>query len=85
MIMDDMKKVVVTRPYYGICMQVCAAKGATNKQILEECNSSNPSGTSNGWSKVIRTKKDLSDSQDEKYLPVICEDHPDRKHYIVVC
>lgn len=42
-----MNKVVVTRPFMGICgMQVCAHKDATDEEILAVCNGENPSGTS---------------------------------------
>jgi hypothetical protein len=49
------ERVVVTRAFLGIChMQVCAVADATDEEILTTCNSQNPSGTSGGWSRVIR-------------------------------
>ena len=77
----DMNKVVITKPVMGIChMQVCAEKDSTDEDILEVCNSENPSGTSGGWSFVIR--------KDEKYPqcdPVQCVDDRDRLHFMVGC
>jgi hypothetical protein len=76
------ERVIITRPFMGLAaMQVCVIKGATNKEILEICNSGNPSGTSNGWTKVVRRgTKDRPDIG-----PVQCADHPDRIHYLVLC
>lgn len=59
-------------------MQVCAIKDATDEEILEVCNKENPSGTSGGWLEVVR-------EGEENMLPVTCEDHPERVHYLVVC
>lgn len=78
-------RVVVTRFWCGICgMQVCAVPDATDKEILEVCNRENPSGTSNGWSIVIRKLDDASQLS-EKQLPGPCADFPERIHYLVVC
>lgn len=72
-------RVAVTRAMMGIChMQVCAAKDATDEEILEVCNRENPAGTTNGWSSVTR-------GQDEKTKPVQCQGHADRLHFIVGC
>ena len=76
-----MKRVIITRPFHGLAgMQVCAKANATDKEILEVCNTQNPSGTSNGWSEVIRDDKEHPNSN-----PVQCEQHPDRKHFIILC
>ncbi len=79
-----MKKVVVTKGWVGIYhMQVCAVEDATDEEILETCNTENPSGTTHGWSIVIR--------QDEEWLgskscaPISCEDYNGRKHFLVAC
>lgn len=70
-------KIIVTKPMVGICfMQVCAEKGATDEEILHVCNTENPSGTSNGWTGVIR-------EGDGK--PVQCEADQDREHILVSC
>jgi len=79
-----MNRVVITRDFVGVChMQVCAIADATDEEILEVCNHNNPSGTSNGWSKVHR-------KEGEKFLgvdigPVKCNDNPGRIHYLVAC
>lgn len=74
-----MKKVIVTQPFLGIWhMQVCAESQASDEEILDVCNTENPSGTSLGWCKVIR--------QDEGNLnPVQCADYADRTHFIIAC
>jgi hypothetical protein len=81
-----MNRVVVTRAFIGICgMQVCACKDATDEEILSVCNSENPSGTSNGWSQVVRQAEEGSLFQTEKSLPVQCADDPGRLHFMVLC
>jgi len=77
-----MDRVVITKPDFGIFfMQVCAVKEATDKEILEVCNTQNPSGTQNGWMKVIR-----NETGDMKNLnPVQCDDYKDRMHFIIEC
>jgi len=76
-----MERVKVTIPFSGICyMQVCAEEDATDEEILEVANRDNPSGTTNGWSKVAR-----ENHENENARPVKCEDHPDRKHFILIC
>ncbi len=80
-----MERVIVTRPMVSIvAMQVCVVMAATNEEILEVCNRENPSGTSLGWTVVIRTEADL-DTLPLNYLPIQCEDNSDRQHLIVVC
>jgi hypothetical protein len=72
-----MEKVVVTNPFVGIChMQVCADKSATDDEILSVCNRENPSGTSNGWSSIVK---------EGDGAPVVCADDPSRLHILVAC
>lgn len=43
---DEARRVSITQAAIGIChMQVCAAKDATDDEILKVCNYENPSGT----------------------------------------
>lgn len=71
------KRIVVTNPFVGICgMQVCAPKDATDAEILAVCNHENPSGTSNGWSSVIR---------EGQGAPVPCSDDPEKMHFLAEC
>lgn len=80
-----MDRVIVTRPMQGIChMQVCAARNATDEEILAVCNRDNPSGTEKGWTHVLR--------HDEEFLgtsgggPVPCADDPENRfHFLVAC
>jgi hypothetical protein len=79
-----MDRVVITKPWQGMChMQACAAKDATDEEILDVCNRENPSGTVNGWTHVLRA--------DEEFMgktggaPVQCDDHQDRLHLLVSC
>ena len=75
-----MKRVVCTRLFCGIChMQVCAAADATDEEILEVCNLENPSGTGNGWSRVLRAADEHGEG------PVPCLQNPERNHILVVC
>lgn len=70
-------RVHITRPVLSVChMQVCAVSDATDDEILEVCNRMNPSGTSNGWSEVVRSGHGA---------PVQCEDESWRTHFLVVC
>lgn len=79
-----MNRVVVTRPIVGIChMQVCAAKDATDEEILAICNRENPSGTTNGWGHVVRSAE--PDSMFKTPGPVQCDDDPERLHILVAC
>ena len=76
-----MDRVVVSIPMIGICyMQVCAVADSTDEEILEVANRDNPAGTTNGWVKVAREDHEREDAR-----PVICEDHPNREHFIVIC
>jgi len=76
-----MNKVVVTRPFIGIChMAVCAEKEATDEEILAVCNAENEAGTSNGWTSVIRDHKEHPQCN-----PTQCADDKDRLHFMVGC
>lgn len=76
------KRVVITRPICGIAhMQVCAVKDATDEEILEVCNRENPSGTSNGWTSVIRSDCEFWGPT----APVACQSEPERMHFMVAC
>ena len=84
--MAELNRVVVTAAFVNICtMQVCAVADASDEEILEVCNRENRSGTSNGWSEVIRTANPDSMFREENKLPVTCGDNPDRKHFLVLC
>ena len=72
-------RVIVTNPVVGIChMQVCCVPDATDEEILQVANRSNPSGTSGGWSRVIR-------DDGGKDAPVRCESDPSRIHLLLSC
>jgi hypothetical protein len=76
-----MKRVEITRPVMGFAhMQVCAVADATDAEILAACNQENPSGTTNGWTRVCR-----EDRPEEKLRPVPCASDPERRHFLVVC
>lgn len=81
---DKLMRVIVTRPMVGIAhMQVCAVSDATDYEILEACNDRNPSGTTHGWSSVVRSNEE--DPTWGKLGPVQCEGDPARSHFIVSC
>ena len=73
-----MERVVITRAFIGLIhMQVCAEPDATDQEILGVCNRDNPSGTSLGWTRVIRHGEGV---------PVPCADNPvGRTHFAVSC
>ena len=72
------KRVIVTRPVIGFAhMQVCAVADATDEEILSVCNSENPSGTSHGWTGVIR--------EEGVQGPIQCATDPKRTHFLVSC
>ena len=74
---ETLARVIVTKPFVGIChMQVCAVADATDLEILAVSNRENPAGTSMGWANVVRSGD---------YAPVTCEQHPERKHFLVAC
>lgn len=80
-----MKKIEVTNPFIGLCfMQVCAEADATDVEILAVCNTENPSGTRNGWGEVVRICTEENGYQ-ENMLPGTCNEHPERKHFLVCC
>jgi hypothetical protein len=80
-----MNRIVVTRPFVGILyMQVCAVNDASDEEILEVCNRENPSGTTAGWGRVIRTLKDTCEDN-KGALPAICSEDKNRTHFLVVC
>lgn len=75
------KKVIVSRPVVGItAMQVCADAEATDEEILAVCNAENPSGTAGGWLEVAR-----EDYKHENARPSVCDDDPNRRHFLVIC
>lgn len=78
-----MERVVVSRPVTEniTAMQVCAEVDATDEEILEVCNKDNPSGTTNGWTRVVRGAGEGMVGA----LPVICADDPGRTHFFVLC
>lgn len=76
-----MNRVEISRYVMGLCfMQVCAEPDATDEEILEKCNSENPSGTSNGWSFVCREDWDIDIQR-----PCRCDQYENRLHFMVGC
>lgn len=81
-----MDRVVVTKPFVNVCtMQVCAVSDATDEEILATCNRENPSGTSVGWSEVVRVADEASIFKGANKLPVRCGENSDRTHFLVLC
>ena len=81
-----MEKVIVTKMLVGIChMQVCVLRDATDDEILIVCNRENPSGTTNGWTNVVRTINEDDFFDSPNMLPVQCTDYPERVHLLVAC
>lgn len=79
-----MNRVEVSKPIHGLLlMQVCAESDVTDEEILETCNSENPSGTSGGWQEVIRGTR--GGRWGENQLPLKCEQNPERMHFLVSC
>jgi hypothetical protein len=79
--MDKLARIVILNPFHGLCgMRVCVEKDATDEEILLVCNRENPSGTTVGWSEVIRDDKDRPDLN-----PLVCAEDPNRLHIIVSC
>ena len=73
-----MNRVVITFPSVGVAhMQVCAVKDATDEEILAKC-AENVAGTPHGWTTVLR-------QEGKTYSPVLCEIHPGRVHFFVMC
>ena len=82
----EVPRVVVTALFINICtMQVCAIADATDEEILAVCNQQNPSGTSNGWSEVIRVADEDNMFKNANKLPVRCDDNPERMHFLILC
>lgn len=81
------QRVVITRPMVGIChMQVCAVENATDEEILAVCNAMNASGTTNGWTHVIRESEPKSDFwPTESMKPTPCQQDSERVHFLVSC
>ena len=74
-----MSRASVVKPWAGVFgMIICVDANATDEQILAECNEQNPSGTSRGWTRVVR-------DEPAPRGPVACADRPDRIHFIVEC
>lgn len=85
---DLMERVVVTRGMVGIChMAVCIGPDVADDEILRVCNRENPSGTSRGWTVVIRTEAQAGFFGEHRghALPMTCADDPSRKHLLVGC
>lgn len=97
---EIMERVIITKPIIGVfAMQVCAESDATDAEILKVCNAENPSGTSGGWSKVVREDnifesdneaaetviKALAAAPCKSMAPVYCAVEPGRTHFIVIC
>ena len=83
-----MDRVVVTKEYHGIfSMQVCAVADATDEEILDVCNRLNPAGTTNGWGTVVRKigQTEFMDSNCPERLPIKCDNHEGRLHFLVNC
>lgn len=76
---QEIADVIVTRAVLGIChMQVCAHKTVPHDAVEREANRENPAGTEHGWRLLL-------DDAAENQRPVVCETHPDRLHYMLVC
>jgi len=72
-----MTRVTITRTFCGLIhMQVCTVPDATDEEILDVCNRENPSGTTWGWTRVVR------EGEGE---PVPCGDDAGRVHVLVSC
>ena len=85
-----MNRIEITRSIVGAChMQVCAEADVTDEEILRECNYRNPSGTKNGWSRVIRDDPEpgsfWAPAEGKTLTPVPCANHPGRMHLLVAC
>ena len=75
-----MERVIVMRGMVGIChMLVCVERDATDDEILSVCNRENPSGTTCGWTNVVREGDEMAPG------PVECSEHPNRLHMLVSC
>ena len=82
----SMNRVEVTRAFHGFTrMQVCAEADATDEEILATCNAANPSGTTNGWTSVVRAVVPGDDTQQPEHMPTPCGRVPERLHFLVQC
>ena len=81
-----MDKIIITRSALGLAaMQVCCEKNATDEEILEVCNTNNPSGTEQGWNIVLSSKEDADRVEMSGSAPVVCGVYPERLHKIILC
>lgn len=84
--MDKLPRVQIHNPFVGIAhMQVCVEKDATDEEILRVCNEQNYSGTTGGWSTVIRENYEDDFWPAEKMRPVQCQQYLHRVHLLVAC
>ena len=78
-----MEKVIQTVAFVNIyTCQVCAEKDLSDKEVVRLLEESNPAGTSNGWSSIVR---EVTDVFAENCMPKPCGDYSDRMHYLVTC
>jgi hypothetical protein len=76
---DSTPRVEVSQPLVGLVhMQLCAVADATDAEILEVANRDNPSGTSHGWTEVLRDPA-------VEGAPTPCTWYEGRVHFLVVC
>jgi len=62
-------------------MQVCAMQDCTDDEILSVCNRENPSGTTLGWTQVVRKNTE----ERSGIAPVNCGEIEGRVHFLVAC
>jgi len=80
------QRVSMVRPMVGLLgMQVCAITSATDQEILDFCNHTNPPGTAKGWYQVVRELKPDDAFCTVENLPVECEHDHTRSHFLVLC
>jgi hypothetical protein len=73
-------RIETTRSFVGIChMQVCADPDVTDEELLHHCNINNPSGTTGGWSFVVRQ------GGEKEQKPTQCESDKNKMHFLVGC
>lgn len=76
-----MNRIEMTTQFHGLfSMMVCVEADVTDNEILDFCNTVNPSGTSNGWSSVVR-----NDAEHPRRNPIVCSEDESRLHIIVDC
>ena len=85
----ELEDVVIVNPLLSFMgMIVCVKDGLEDDVILKQCNRLNPSGTSGGWSVVVRTVEQSFFQDDDGQpsdLPVPCDTYPGRTHFVVLC